>query len=822
MTTPTELEDFFRVALSLGASPEEISRARRDPAQCAQLFSRISRLCASRPMTHGEGAEYKSPEDLAESFMTQFDVAKAAAAAEQTRPLRFPPAANRLESIAATERMRSTMQLNGGDDAHVLWSFMGVPKHSSNTPLDQLKPIRLKEMQVTQAHKGRYLLCRIVSVPTRLVGVTFIVEDQDGRVEHLSLYNLNLPDLSAGPDLDALFPRGAVLAVREPTYKPNQNGTCHVVRIDSPTDYEILAPSHPLVAGARWATAAPVRPLPASFDFKALGNKYFAEKKDVQAVKAYGDGLAATDDAAKRLVLFLNRAQAHLRLGNFASAYRDTSAVLGFLDVGVCGPPLAEIKAALRRAKALEGMRQLTRAGEAYARVLALDEASVEGMEGAQRIVKMLRESRTGEYDWRELALWEEEKDAKEGPAVGDFVGPVEVVEREGRGGGRGIVATRDIKAGEILLVEKAFATGYNETKRLLGLVASLVAKIQDDPSTAALLYALHGGPDSPPIGSAALGALQDRPLAADDVAPFADITRVENVCIVNSFGLTMPEEATPTALQRDSSGFFLGSSLFNHSCCPNAQWRCFGDVQVIRACAPIKRGEECFIAYIPAEAPQKTRDGVLKVHFPAGCSCTYCADVRLDKAADLKLRDELVGPSSRYIAIRDAINGARVTSLASIRPQQRTLKGIVDQLEATYSPRRGPLRPELVQPLHVLADFSYPGTDADRARGNDLDRKSIAASGAVLRDSPGRDRVEVVDAPLVAIAQVERTLLKIAWRSAMRGSARDDREAKRWIRAAAEMARVLHGVDFDGFVERAAEDLTRFGLDRLVPACGP
>ncbi|GAA6053470.1 hypothetical protein JCM3770_005179 [Rhodotorula araucariae] len=599
-------------------------------------------------------------DDFVESFKSEFEAAQAAVEAEAARPLRFPPAADRHQSIAATAQLRM-MLMRQGEVNYLQWSFMGVPKHSSDKPLDQLKPIRIKEMQVTQVHKGRYLLCRIVSLPTRMVGVTFIVEDQDGRVETCSIYNLNLLGVSIGPDLDALFPPGAVLTVREPTYKPNQYNTCHVIRIDSPTDFEMLLPTHPLAKGARWSTKAPVVPLPAPYDFKALGNRYFGDKKDLNAVKAYTDGLAAKDDAAERLVLFLNRAQAHLRLGNYASAYRDTSAVLGFLDADVPAPPLAKAKATLRRARALEGMRQLTLAHEAYNRVLELDELSEEANKGARRVAKMLRESSTGEYDWRELVQWADKQDAQGGPAVGDFVGPVKVVEREGRGGGRGVVATRDLKAGEVLLVEKAFVAGYTDPKRIV-MGFDLKHKKASDASKLAL----------------------DRLLVASGGPPFADITRIENVCVVNTYG---------------------GSAWTSRS----------GGIYIV---------------------------GIVGA---------------------------TVMPHAFYI-------GSKMATMRRLKPED------------------------------LVAELT-PGTDAGRAHANALDFKALGAAGIELREPSGSDRIEIL-------------LLRIAARSAERGTARDDREAQRWIRAAAETARVLYGVDFDGFVERADEDREQFKLERLVPSC--
>ncbi|GAA5837330.1 hypothetical protein JCM9279_005655 [Rhodotorula babjevae] len=790
----SDLEQMFRMALSLGMPPNEVERLRRDPQQLLSLLAAQQRPAATAaPSIASQDA---TPDELAQVYKAHLDSTKAHILAEQKRPQRFPPAADRLSTIANTEHTRTNMaKMDATQEHQILWNFMGFGKHSSSTPLEQLKPIRFKEMKVTKMHEGRFLLCRIVSSPLKMVGLSFVVEDQDGR---------------------------------------------------SPTDSEILSPKHPLVKGAKWATSSPAAPRPASFDFKALGNRYFAAKKDLLAVKAYSDGLDSTDDAAKRLVLFLNRAQAHLRLGNFASALRDTAAVLAFLASDVTAPPLAEVKATLRRAKAFEGLRQLKSAREAYGRVLELDPTSADALSSVQRVERMLHESATGEYDWRQIVK-DEDAGVKHERSVGDFVGRITVAEIEGRGGGRGVVATRDIKAGELLLVEKAFATGEATKSRMvmgfnfatdsasdpskMALVTACAAKIQDDPASAALLYTLHGGRSFKAIGDPVLGAQQDRDLGSSAQPACADIARIEGICLVNAFGL---KGSTPTDLDSDlpddgGSALFLGSSLFNHSCAPNASWKVYGDVQVVRARAPVKAGAEIYIAYVPAEAPQKRRDGVLKAHFPGGCQCAYCVDERRDTAQQVARRAELVGPSSRYVALRDE-SRSKTAPLAPVRVRQlaREIKGVVEQLEGTYSRRRGDdggsssYRPDLVEPYHVSAHIAGHPTLADFVRlGNAYELQAIAASGAVVVvDTPGGERIEVVAAPCVVQKErtpAERSLLKIAYRHAHVGAEAD---ARRWIVAAGDMARVTHGLEWDGFVERAGNDLDMFGLRRLVEGC--
>jgi len=306
------------------------------------------------------------------------------------------------------------------------------------------------------------------------LGVSFQVDDPTGRSyvlpstlrpftdsvdysEYFSVYNLPLPGIDNGEALDALFPVGSILAVKEPLFKMNQNGSNAMVRVDSPTDVVFLEPSSPVLQGVEWVFPTSAVPPPPSFDFKAHGNALLVDRKFLLGVKAYSDGLAASPSDEQKLLLHLKRAQAHLLLRNFGAAYRDASAVLVLFDNDVNSPPQTKAKATLRQARALEGLRKLDLALQAYNDLLQIDPDKIEGKDGKKRVEKMLRESKTGEYDWRAL---EKDKIAKPGPGlnVGDFVGPIRVVEMSERGGGRGIIASRDIAAGELLLCSFPFS----------------------------------------------------------------------------------------------------------------------------------------------------------------------------------------------------------------------------------------------------------------------------------------------------------------------------------------------------------------------------
>lgn len=171
--------------------------------------------------------------------------------------------------------------------------------------------------------------------------MSFVVEDQDGRAEHVCIFNHPLERLLTGNVLDQLLPIGQALVIREPVFARALRGKSIVIRIDSPTDYAFLPQSAALLDGAKWASELPEPNLSVEL-LRLKGNEHMGGGFYGCAVKVYSDALALEPTPEERLVLALNRAQAHLHLDNFASCHRDASIVLAYLAQGVTGPPLAE------------------------------------------------------------------------------------------------------------------------------------------------------------------------------------------------------------------------------------------------------------------------------------------------------------------------------------------------------------------------------------------------------------------------------------------------------------------------------------------------
>ncbi|BGP18687.1 hypothetical protein JCM10213v2_006753 [Rhodosporidiobolus nylandii] len=827
---------FWAFAEAVGVPPAMIAGARNDPSARRLLEERL----ASGPSLQQPTCNIVEEGDVTDRLKRQIEAARSSFERQRDRPLHHPPVADRHRQIVSMNAQRDAVvkgsAVSGG---LVVSSFMGLPKHSSDKALEELKRITFDEMYATQAHKGRYLLCRIVSLPVLQLGVSFIVEDPTGRrqvpLHYFSIYHQPLHGVKTGPDLDALFPLGQILAVKEPTFKTNQDGSGVLVRVDSPTDLVFLQLNNPLVKSVPWTFPSPAKPLQPSFDHKAHGNNFFKQKKYLLATKAYSDGLATSPPDEQKLLLHLNRAQAHLFLDNFASAYRDASAVLHLLDEDVSAPPHTQLKAQLRLARALEGMRLIDKAKQAYDAVLQLDATSEQGKDGKKRVAKMLRAAKTGEFDWLSLETQDakarrEKKLFKDGQA-GDFVGPVKVVERASRGGGRGVVATRDIQAGELLMLEKAVAVGEGDTSRKsvvlaldmrtnqgatqaqLNLVDAIIAKMLDDPSVAPFIYSLYGGEDFPPATTPPFKAFPSRAAAADASTASVDTARVEAIATQNRFALR--EAADDSKGHHPPTALFLHASLFNHSCLANATWSSCGDMIIVRARKHIPNGDEVFIPYVSVEASENNRQKVLAAHFSKeGCPCGLCTLDRLDGASKVAAREPLL---QKIRNIHRSTTGGKVDfSSVAIRSQKRELSAIIEKLEKTYSPSRSSLvRPEMAEAFHALAEVCDLNSASGRKEANVLDLKALAASGAVVKEMKGK--VDVLKGPLGSGAMATPLLLCIAHRLSLSDADDDTLQARAFVRAAIRMSRILDATDGRRFIFRYGPLVEEMDIEWMV-----
>ncbi|EIW61658.1 uncharacterized protein TRAVEDRAFT_115700 [Trametes versicolor FP-101664 SS1] len=715
-------------------------------------------------------------------------------------------------------QLESLARQNAGDiEGKKRWytTMVGFPKHSSSTPLQALTRIDFSKMYVRKAHAGRFLLCRVIAPCVRMVAVQVVVEDPEGIAYPLSIYNFPTAFGSPLHYLDTIFPRGTVLAIREPILKPpSQDASAHpFLRVDSPADIAFVPAKSPLLQGIRWRSGDVIpgaSRLPNALgDWQLWGNEHYRTGQWFPAALTISHALTFTterDREREALALRLNRAEAYLRLQYYSGAAYDAQWIITKIGTN----DEYSFKALLRLAKARYGRGDFRGAAEDFLRWKNRhpEDAAVTGW--LDKCRQRMHEAKTGQYDWVSLFLTASVSKQIRVEAA-DFVGPLEVRWTQDRG--RGMIATRNIKTGDLLLAAKPFASVYGEElpvdegvvtiDLLLGssrertdalLLARIVEKIYGNPDLHDAVFDLHAGPNlewTPPHTYPP----PHRP--ACEVDPFdpqvnINISRLEAICTYNVFcpvRLDNPREderAKPAAL-------YTLPSMFNHCCVANATWYCIGDLLIVRAAEPIPAGTEVTIPYC-VEETYPDRRAILRKHMIKDCRCRLCLEDQRDGDARHQKQRKL----------KEKLDNAVSISLA----EMRTLE---EQIAATYGPGRSGLRPLSARALHVVAEKLRMSTNPhDLVEAIRLDMKALERYGFALARGGllpiGTERIPTATSflePIEVMLRIANTYVVL----------RDEANAASWLKAALWLTDMSVGGGRDLFMLLHQDLLRRMGI---------
>ncbi|KDQ09024.1 hypothetical protein BOTBODRAFT_179360 [Botryobasidium botryosum FD-172 SS1] len=635
-----------------------------------------------------------------------------------------------------------------------------------------------------------------------LTKTNFCAEDPQGRVHQIHVHRFPGFDRATTAVVDTVFPLGTLLAIREPPVRQFLSGT-GVIQVDSPSDIIFVRPWDAILRDITWNPLfpAPVHPhLPqTAAQWKAWGNVHFGDGQYYAAAVAYSKGLELDSTA---YILLLNRAAAYIHLGYFEAALTDTANVMTVAHISED----ERIKAIYRGAQAQYGVCRYKLALEQFARCLAVAPQLEPNLQGwVMRCHDRIRESEKGEYDW--VGMFNDALIPGQKVEAADFVGPIKITQSS-RGGGRGIVATRSISVGELLVVSQPlvsafphefagldyelganFITMQADGQCRQALISRLIAKITGNPKLYPIVTALYAGPTFP-------APPPQLPSPSPDIPPLSnplqfevdmDVNLLEHICTYNAFYLKDVTKTTSyCAKTRDffylPSALYLLPSLFNHACSANATWHHFGDIMVIRAARNLTEGEEITLSYISGPGDTfLSRQAELALH-TTSCDCEECQADRADgeeiyvrrASLDIQLRSD-----EYYNNTHTVCRNARLLNDPGY-----------------YSPTRGPIRPTLsracAQSTEALARDAMSGL----AVWSDVvaeGLKSLEAAGIVLFDkatnptfiAPRFDDSPVIGterAPTHAAEMCVGVMLRIVCAFYNQG---DMRMAKRWLDAA-------------------------------------
>lgn len=215
-----------------------------------------------------------------------------------------------------------------------------------------------------------------------------------------------------------------------------------MIRIDAPTDVVFLDARSPILRNVSWITpkvaGAPSLPFSPS-EWKDRGNELFKRRQWLSAAVAYSEGLKLDPD---HHLLLLNRSITYLQLGWFNAAARDAEAVR---SMNLEDPSLRR-KAVFRALKAYYGLRR-------YQDVIRIVQSCGEDTETGPLSLSAsarLHEQLTGNYDW--VAIHKGTRRVDSRPDIAAYRGPVKVKSVTEGDGHRGLIVTRDVHAGELLV----------------------------------------------------------------------------------------------------------------------------------------------------------------------------------------------------------------------------------------------------------------------------------------------------------------------------------------------------------------------------------
>lgn len=267
--------------------------------------------------------------------------------------------------------------------------------------------------------------------------------------------------------------------------------------------------------------------------------------------------------------------------------------------------------------------------------------------------------------------------DYRRAPKCPNYIGPVRI-DRTPDGRGRGLYVTQDVEAGDILIINNAFAASYNDANHEQ-MYEKIAAVVKDSPRALRQFYSLASDVHQEKLGIPNVELFDDSiPFTAidDGMLEFSE-SRIRHIIQVNSFAgkLTTAEHQE----QGKINGLWLLPSFMNHSCCPTASRLLVGETMFFMAAQNLKANDELTICYTDCMAPLRKREKVLGITCCGfRCGCKRCDFER-------SLQGELEDISEGYEALYDkAVE--EVTAVATSRylgpyPACKKLADLFDQL---------------------------------------------------------------------------------------------------------------------------------------------
>ncbi|THW83171.1 hypothetical protein D6D18_08207, partial [Aureobasidium pullulans] len=485
----------------------------------------------------------------------------------------------------AREDLSARGAISSLSNADIKMTVVSESYSPSIAPLQALNKINLRDLHLETHHRGNLLVLRTFGHSTDVSQIqTFMpVEDETGDVDRIAIFNFGL---SSWPE--KRLPSGIVLAIKEPFYSSVSEDIGMALCIHHPSDVIFLEDNYSAFP-SNWQL--PIKVKTAS-EWKLEGNEALKKKDFIKANHCYSKGLAVVHDIDIKLDLLRNRSQARLFLGSYEAAKEDAKYGKALYRAGRAAYELSDYAFALKM----------------FQRLVDAFPSDQDGPKEIKRTRLRMQEARNGVFEFEAMAQ-EIADTADYRTQQASYLRHIDVRPK-------GLFATENIAAGEIILCEKAFVASntpkntpalsvmINPTNNRalhgshVAIWVEAVRKAFHNPSLGEHILNLHDG-------SPANLATEPIPLVVDGM-PVVDVFRMQNIIEHAAFGFTADESRIRKDVQKafkaDSSGVWPVAARMNHSCLFNASRGFVGDFIIVRASKDILQNEEVTVMFCPAD----------------------------------------------------------------------------------------------------------------------------------------------------------------------------------------------------------------------------
>ncbi|VUC29601.1 unnamed protein product [Clonostachys rosea] len=556
------------------------------------------------------------------------------------------------------------------DRNQISTSFLPIAYPPSTTSLAELKKKMIKDLQMEVHHKDAFLVVRSITPPTRMTGILTVIEDENEHVVTLQLYN---QEKETERPVAEILGEGTVVILKNPYLKTMSDGNPGL-RVDHLSDVILLA-NHDERVPSKWRISIP-KSIETALFWKNLGNQFFGAAQYRAAIERYTEAFKHSPTKEEERIIRLNRSVAFLKTQQFEDALSD-------VESAPAGPNLVE-KALDRKTQALYGLARYRECSHALKDMCQKFPENATARKRLTHSIERIKEQEHGLYDF---ARMQREALATHPPHLdfATYVGPVEV--RPASSKGRGLFTTKAVKAGDLLLCEKAFAHAFVDTDLMhqqdltvlidperdlitvggqAELIRLVAQKLYQNPSMATTVTELHHGSYKPVDVSEV------------DGIPVVDTFLISRIISLNCFGcpLTTYESEVANAGRgspsmdvekiHHSCGLWPMASYINHSCDSNANRAFIGDFMIVRATRDLEGGTELKWRYYQPGLDNKKDT---RSHWGFQCNCIICAD------------DQATPP--QMLAERKRLKTALKEQGSSMRPGK--IESMLAKMKLTY-----------------------------------------------------------------------------------------------------------------------------------------